>query len=439
MITSRNSVTRAEKVHRKVIWDLFGIHHQPHGFCSLRSALSIQLDIEMVLRTQVFRSTAAFVLKNMARRTLASVGLVIAVVLLLSPLQRLVNTTTIGFALLLAVLFTAIHMGSKPALAASVVAMLGYNFFFLPPILRLTISDPQNWIALAAFSVIAFVTGQLSASAKQRAIEAIAARQEVERLYSELQTAFEKASQAEAIKRSDLMKSALLDAVTHDLRTPLTSIRAAATTLRKAQRAGQVLDSDLRAELIELVDEESLHLDQLISSFVELARIEAGDLTLTTTWGSLHDVAQAAIKRAQTLLAKHRVIVQIPANLPLMHIDVRALAEVIYTLLDNARKYSPESSVITLSARKVEGDVEVSVADQGNGIRECDVMRVFDKFYRGRDISNSRSNSPGGLGIGLSIAKALVEAHRGSIWVAKDYASNGATIIFRIPIREEQE
>jgi K+-sensing histidine kinase KdpD len=391
----------------------------------------------MVSRTQVFRSATAFVLQNMARRTLASVGLVAAVVLLLSPLQRLVNTTTIGFALLLAVLFTAIHMGSKPALAASVVAMLGYNFFFLPPILRLTIADPQNWIALAAFSVTAFVTGQLSASAKQRAIEAIASRQEVERLYTELQAAFEKTSQAEAIKRSDLMKSALLDAVTHDLRTPLTSIRAAATTLRKAQRAGQVLDSDLRAELIELVDEESLHLDQLISSFVELARIEAGDLTLTTTWGSLHDVAQAAIKRAQTLLARHRIVVQIPANLPLMHIDVRALAEVIYTLLDNARKYSPESSVITLSARKVEGDIEVSVADQGNGIRECDLARVFDKFYRSKDISNSRSNSPGGLGIGLSIAKALVEAHSGSIWVANDYAPKGATIIFRIPIREE--
>ena len=393
----------------------------------------------MVLPTQAFRSTTAFALKNMTRRTLASVGLVIAVVLLLSPLQQLVNTTTIGFALLLAVLFTAIHMGSKPALAASVVAMLGYNFFFLPPILRLTISDPQNWIALAAFSVTAFVTGQLSASAKQRAIEAIASRQEVERLYSELQSAFEKASQAEAIKRSDLMKSALLDAVTHDLRTPLTSIRAAATTLRKAQRAGQVLDSELRDELVELVDEESLHLDQLISSFVELARIEAGDLTLTTTWGSLHDVAQAAIKRAQNLLAKHRVVVQIPANLPLMHIDVRALAEVIYTLLDNARKYSPESSVITLSARTVEGNVEVSVADQGKGIHEYDLARVFDKFYRGKDVSNSRSNSPGGLGIGLSIAKALVEAHRGSIWVGNRYASNGATIIFRIPIREEQE
>src|SRR6201992_2534015 len=133
----------------------------------------------------ISRSVRSFMRQNVLRRTLASIDFLAVLVLLLTPFQSMVNTTTIGFALLLAVLFTAIHMGSKPALAASVVAMLGYNFFFLPPILRLTISDPQNWIALAAFSVTAFVTGQLSASAKQRAIEAIASRQEVERLYSE--------------------------------------------------------------------------------------------------------------------------------------------------------------------------------------------------------------------------------------------------------------
>src|SRR6202012_3985853 len=147
--------------------------------------------------------------------------------LLLTPFQSMVNTTTIVFALLLGVLFTAIHMGSRPALAACVVAMLGYNFFFLPPILRLTIQDPQNWVALAAFSATAFVTGQLSASARRRAMEAERSKLEAERLYRELQGAFEIASQAEAIKRSEMMKSALLDAVTHDLRTPLTATRAA--------------------------------------------------------------------------------------------------------------------------------------------------------------------------------------------------------------------
>ncbi|HTF65080.1 MAG TPA: ATP-binding protein [Edaphobacter sp.] len=373
------------------------------------------------------------------RRTLTSTVCLAFLVFALTPLQGIVNTTTIGFALLLGVLFSAVHMGSRPALAASVVAMLGYNFFFLPPILRLTIADPQNWVALAAFSVTALVAGQLSANAKERAVEALLAKQQTDRLYTELQAAFEKASQAEAIKRSDLMKTALLDAVTHDLRTPLTSIRAAATTLRKAQRMGETLTPEVNSELIELVDEESLHLDQIISSFVELARIEAGDLMLKTTWGSLNDVAQAAIKRAQTLLLKHRVLVNIPETLPLMHIDVRALAEVIYTLLDNARKYSPDNSEISISARRIERDVEVSVSDHGSGIQKDDLSKVFDKFYRGADRSNSRLNSPGGLGVGLSIAKGLVEAHSGSIWIAETIASKGTTITFRIPIREDGE
>lgn len=206
------------------------------------------------------------------------------------------------------------------------------------------------------------------------------------------------------------MKSALLDAVTHDLMTPLTSIRAAASTLRKAERTGQTLDPELNGELIELVDEESSHLDQIISGFMELARIEAGDLLLQVTWGSLNDVAQAAIKRAQMLLVKHRVDVDISETLPLMHIDVRVLAEVIYTLLDNARKYSPDLSVIRITARRIEGVVEVSVSDQGSRIREDDLSRVFERIYRGKDTSNSRANSPGGLGIGLSIAKAVAEA-----------------------------
>jgi K+-sensing histidine kinase KdpD len=375
--------------------------------------------------------------QSITLRTVFSIGFISFLVLALAPLQRSLNVTTIGFALLLGVLFISVHMGSRPALAACVVAMLGYNFFFLPPLLRLTIQDPQNWIALGAFSVTAFVTGQLSASARQRAIEAERSKQEVEGLYLELQSAFEIASQTEAIKRSELMKTALLDAVTHDLRTPLTSIRAAATTLRKAQRSGHDIDAELSSELIALVDEESQHLDQLISSFVELARIEAGNVMLTATWSSLQDVANAAIKRAANLLNKHHVIIEIPESLPLMHIDARALSEVIYTLFDNARKYSPASSTITLRASAEGEDIEVSVRDQGVGIQDQDADRVFEKFYRGDNVCHARSNSPGGLGVGLSIAKAIVEAHNGAIWVAKVPGVKGATLVFRIPIREE--
>lgn len=372
--------------------------------------------------------------QHIAIRTASSLGFVTVLIVLVAPLQHFLNVTTIGFALLLCVLFIAIHMGSRPAFAACFVAMLGYNFFFLPPILTLTIKDPQNWVALVAFSITAIVTGHLSASARQRATEAERSKQEAERLYQELKAAFELASQAEAIKRSELMKSALLDAVTHDLRTPLTAIRAAATTLRRAQRTAQDITMELTAELVTLVDEESLHLDQLIGGLVELARIESGKLLLTTTWSSLRDVTNAAIQRATNALKEHHVVVEMQETLPLLHIDARALSEVIYTLLDNARKYSPVGSVITIRAEAKNEVIEVSVHDEGVGIREGDAERVFDKFYRVEDV---RSNAPGGLGIGLSIAKAIVEAHRGAICVAPDRGGKGTALVFRIPVQRE--
>src|SRR5215204_2053025 len=128
--------------------------------------------------------------------------------------------------------------GSRPAVLSSLFGVVCFNFFYLPPVGRLTIDDPDNWVALFAFLVTAVTAGQLSARAKRRAEEADAGRREIERLYAELQDAFERASQAKALQQSERLKSALLDAVTHDLRTPLTSIKASVTTLLEDFRSG---------------------------------------------------------------------------------------------------------------------------------------------------------------------------------------------------------
>jgi K+-sensing histidine kinase KdpD len=153
----------------------------------------------------------------------------------LIPLRSQINSTTVGFVFLLAVLFVAIFWGSKPALLASVLGMLCFNFFFLPPFHTFTIADPQNWIALMAFFITALAVGQLSARAKQRASEAEAG-------YEEMREAFDRASEAEALKRSERLKSALLDAVTHDIRTPLTSIKASATLLLEDSEATEQVE-----------------------------------------------------------------------------------------------------------------------------------------------------------------------------------------------------
>ena len=162
---------------------------------------------------------------------LAAAGGVAATTAALAPFQARVNATTVALSLLVVVLLVAARWGSRPALAASALGILCFDFFFLPPVGALTIADPQNWAALVAFLVTALTAGQLSERARRRAEEAEAGRREIERLYEELRAAFERASHVEALRQSEQLKSALLDAVTHDLRTPLTSIKAAATTL----------------------------------------------------------------------------------------------------------------------------------------------------------------------------------------------------------------
>src|SRR5437764_772422 len=171
----------------------------------------------------------------------AAVGIA-AVTVLLLPVRGDINSTTVGFAYLLSIVFVAILWGSAPALLASVLGVLSFNFFFLPPFHTFTIADPQNWVALTAFFVTALAVGQLSARAKQRAVEAEAGRKRIKHLYEELQQAFDRASEAEALKRSERLKSALLDAVTHDIRTPLTSIKASATLLLEDREATEQIE-----------------------------------------------------------------------------------------------------------------------------------------------------------------------------------------------------
>src|SRR5712692_1657520 len=240
-----------------------------------------------------------------------------------------VNPTTVALALLLIVLFVATKFGSRPAVLASMVGVFCFNFFFLPPVGKLTIADPDNWIALAVFLITAVTTGELSARARRRAEEAEAGRREIERLYTELRDAFERASEAEALRRSERLKSALLDAVTHDIRTPLTSIKASVTTLLDeslAQRNEEaMLDAEGRREMLEVIDEEADRLNRFVESLVELARIEAGQLELRRRWGTIDEIVTAALERAEPLTRRHKVEVLIERDLPVVRVDAKAV------------------------------------------------------------------------------------------------------------------
>ena len=352
---------------------------------------------------------------------------------ILIPLRYRINTTTIGFAFLLVVLSVAIVWGSRPALLASVLGMLCYNFFFLPPIYTLTIADPQNWIALTAFFITSLAVGQLSARAKRRAEEAEAGRIENRRLYEDLQEAFERASEAEALRRSERLKSALLDAVTHDLRTPLTSIKASATLLLEDGEPGEHGESFSPAEqktILKVITDEADRLDRFVESIVGLARIEAGDIKLSRNWAPLEEIIEAAVARAEPLMQKHRLRVLVENELPVIRVDARAVAEVIYTLIDNATKYAPAETTITVRANRAPGEmIQISVEDQGPGIPQHLRERVFEKFVSSVGGAPG-SDRPEGIGMGLSIAKGIVDAHGGRIWIEDGKGGKGVRVEF---------
>jgi two-component system sensor histidine kinase KdpD len=353
-----------------------------------------------------------------------------------------VNPTTVALSLLLIVLFVGTAWGSKPAVLASVLGVICFNFFFLPPVGTFTIADPEDWIAFFAFLITAITAGKLSSHARRRAEEANAARKEIERLYHELQDSFERSSQAKALKQSDRLKSALLDAVTHDLRTPLTSIKASVTMLLDDQLAtargdaGERLGEEGRQEMLEVINEESDRLDRFISSLMELARIEAGEMHLRRQSSPLDGIILAAMKRAEPRTRDHGIELWLDDELPAVNVDEPALAEAIYVLVDNAAKYSAPGSTIRVSAKPGdEGSVQVIVEDQGQGVPPELRERIFDKFFRAMRAGDYAK--PSGTGLGLAIGKGIVEAHGGRIWVEDSETGIGARFVVELPIDDD--
>ena len=332
-----------------------------------------------------------------------------------------INSTTVAMGELLVVVLVATIFESPAALLASLLAAFSFNFFFLPPYNTLSISEPENWVALLVFLAVAVTVGQLSARSHRRALEA-------EGLYSELQEAFERVSEAEAIKRSEKLKSALLDAVTHDLRTPLTSIKASVTMLideNQLDPREATLEPQGRGELLEVINEETDRLNTFVESMVELARLQSGDLLIRRASVTADEIVLTAARRAKLLRKTHHLTSEIEPSLPPISVDPRAIVEAVQNLLDNAAKYSPPGSSILISASKSRDRVRFVVEDEGPGIPEPEREAVFERFYRS-------DSSTGGLGMGLAIVRGIIEAHGGQIWI--EAGKKGARFVFDLPI-----
>jgi K+-sensing histidine kinase KdpD len=344
------------------------------------------------------------------------------------------NLTTTALVLVLVVTISAIAWGSGPAILTALVSVFCFNFFFIPPIHTFNIVEPQNWIAFVVFVATALAVGQLSSRARNRAHVAEARRIEIERLYTQLTEVFDKASEAETLRRSEQLKTALLDAVTHDLRTPLTSIKVSVTTLLTAVANNDGSDPSLspeeRRELLDVINEESDRLNHFVEEMMTLAQLEGGQLLLRRSEMPAQEIINIAVDRAATPLRGRVIEISIADKLAPLVVDGASMSGVVYELLVNAAKYSVPDSVIRISAQPISAtEVEVAVENEGDAMPPVVRQRVFEKFYRGPKQQGEKK----GFGLGLSIARGIVEAHGGSIRMDTGAHGTGTIVRFSVP------
>src|SRR4051812_17216522 len=235
----------------------------------------------------------------------------------------------------------------------------------------------------------------------------------------------EEAAQAAALARSDELKSALLAAVSHDLRTPLASIKASATSLLDDSIEW---DARTRHDFLTAIDEETDRLTLMVSNLLDLTRIEGGALRPQKDWYDVDELIADVQSRMAARTQAHPVTISVEPGLPILPFDYIEIAQVLANLLENAVKYTPARTPITVGARHLPDAVEISVHDDGPGVSSEHQERLFEKFYRADPTS-----AIGGAGIGLTISKGLVEAHGGQMWV-ESVPGKGSTFRFSLPL-----
>jgi len=303
-------------------------------------------------------------------------------------LNQIAPILSLGALYLFAVLPVAIFYGLAYAVGVSLVSMLAFNFFFLPPLHTLALRESENWVALAVFLVTAVVVSKLAIAA----------------------------ADAEALRRSDAVKTAVLHAVSHDLRSPLTAIRAAGDGL---ESSALELDERDRAELLETIRLETSRLDRLVGNLLDLSRLEAGAARPQLELWPVDELISRALEALGADAA--RVSVRQAGELPPVRIDAAQLERALANVLENALRLSSPTDEVTVTVSASGPEVFVRVDDQGPGLGHDDLERIFEPF-EGRS----------GTGLGLAIARGFAEANGSRLW-AEPRPGSGASFIFALP------
>lgn len=241
------------------------------------------------------------------------------------------------------------------------------------------------------------------------------------------------ALQIELLQRTDALRSALLSSVSHDLRTPLSSIKAAASSLLQEDVEW---DEETKRSFALAIEREADRLNRLVGNLLDMSRIEGGALKAEKEWYSIEEVIHDVIGHMYTLLQDRNVRKDIPDNLPPVELDYLQIDQVLTNLIENAVRYTPSQSPIEIAVRSMDGQIMISIADRGPGIPPYDLERIFDKFYRVSG-AKRRNSSVMGTGLGLAVCRGLVEAHGGRIW-AENRPEGGAIFRFTLPLEKAE-
>jgi K+-sensing histidine kinase KdpD len=320
----------------------------------------------------------------------------------------------------LAILALAGLRGLFPALLASFIAFFSFDFLFVPPLYRLSVFKFEDVLTLLIFLITAVITSQFAATLRQRVEDAQHREQEQLRM--------------EALQRTDALRLALLSSVSHDIRTPLSTIKTAITSLGEEDVQW---DEETRRGFITSIERETDRLNNLVENLLDMSRIEAGLLHPERVWYPLDELILDVLDRMDARLQGRKIETHLPAQLPPVELDYVMIDQVLTNLLENAIRYTPAGSPIDVSVQQHNKEVVVSIADRGPGIAPEEREQIFDKFYRVKSKTGEASPAQG-TGLGLAICRGLIEAHGGTIHV-EARPGGGANFRFTLPLSNSGE
>jgi two-component system, OmpR family, sensor histidine kinase KdpD len=326
-----------------------------------------------------------------------STGLISITTLFGEFVKKNLEPTNIIMFYLLIVVFVAIKWGRGPAIATSIISVLAFDFFLVPPYLTFSVADIQYLFTFVAFLVVGITMSAFASKVREQVIQ----------------------------RQTEKLHSALLSSISHDLKTPLVSITGALTTLLDSKSN---LSEEHKKELLETAREESDRLNHIVNNILDMTKVEADVLRICKKPCDLSDLIGACLEQLKDKIGCRNIKINIPKDMPEVAVDFPFMLKAIYNIIENALKYSPPDKPVEIRASFAQGKVKIQIQDYGIGIFGDDIKRIFEKFYR-----VERAENVSGTGLGLCISKGIIEAHNGKI-TAESALGKGSVFNIEIPL-----